>query len=125
FDGMMLMFGSLDLFRGTHLAHHRWLNTENDPAFSAKRSTIDPSRIAGWLGALEAVQHLVYLIEVFQGRHPYVIRSRIILGAVLSAAWIGVWVWIGRGDLVGKILLLTAFNLLVPVSLRGAVEHHS
>src|SRR5262249_23770749 len=36
FDGLMLMFGTLDLFRGTHLAHHRWLNTENDPAFSAE-----------------------------------------------------------------------------------------
>jgi hypothetical protein len=27
--------------------------------------------------------------------------------------------------MIGKILLLTAFNTLVPVSLRGALEHHS
>jgi fatty acid desaturase len=125
FDGLMLMFGSLDLFRGTHLAHHRWLNTEHDPAFTAKSSTSDRRGAAGWLAALEGVQYLVYLAEVFRGRHPYIVRSRILLGALLSVASIALWLGIGRGDLVWKILLLTAFNVLGPVSLRGAVEHHS
>jgi len=125
FDGLMLMFGTLDLFRGTHLAHHRWLNTENDPAFSAERSTRDRKGAAGWLGTLEGVQHLVFLIEVFQGRHSYVSRSRIVLGAALSAAWAGVLIGIGQSHLIGKILLLTTFNLVGPVSLRGALEHHS
>ena len=125
FDGLMLMFGSLDLFRGTHLAHHRWLNTENDPAVAASRSTLDRTGAKGWFRALEGVQYLVYLAEVFEGRHPYVIRSRILLGMVLSVSSIGFWFSIGRSDIVGKILLLTVFNLLGPVSLRGAVEHHS
>ena len=26
FDGLLLMFGLLELFRGTHLSHHRWLS---------------------------------------------------------------------------------------------------
>jgi fatty acid desaturase len=125
FDGLMLMFGSLDLFRGTHLAHHRWLNCENDPAFVAKRSTLGRSGVGVWLGGLEGVQHLIYLVEVFQGRHPYVIRSRIVLGMILSAGWIAIWLSIGLGGLIWKILFLTAFNLLGPVSLRGALEHHS
>jgi fatty acid desaturase len=125
FDGLMLMCGTFELFRGTHLAHHRWLNTERDPAFTVERSTLDGRGAAGWFSALEAVQYLVYLVEVFQGRHPYVSRSRIVLGAVLSAASIGGWIWIGRPDILGKILLLTLFNLLGPVSLRGAIEHHS
>lgn len=125
FDGLMLMFGSLDLFRGTHLAHHRWLNSEDDPAFKATRSRQAQSTVKSWFGTLEGVQHLVYLVEAFQGRHPYVIRSRIVLGVVLSIAWIGIWVSIGHGELVWKILLLTAFNVLGPVSFRGALEHHS
>ena len=124
FDGFMLMFGTLDLFRGTHLAHHRWLNTEKDPAFT-ERTTLDRQGRADWFSALEAVQHFFYLVEGFQGRHPYVSRSRIILGAALSVAWIGFWVAIGHAGIAGKIVLLTAFNLLGPVSFRGAVEHHS
>ncbi len=125
FDGMMLMFGSLDLFRGTHLAHHRWLNTENDPAVAAERPKSGQGGVVRWVSGLEAVQHLIYLVEAFHGRHPYVSRSRIISGAMLSVAWIGFWVWAGRADLVGKLLVLTLFNTLGPVSLRGALEHHS
>jgi fatty acid desaturase len=30
FDGLLLTYGFGELFRGTHLAHHRWLNTERD-----------------------------------------------------------------------------------------------
>src|SRR5262249_42172526 len=32
-DGATLSFGMLELFRASHLAHHRWLNTERDPAW--------------------------------------------------------------------------------------------
>ena len=125
FDGLMLMFGLMDLFRGTHLAHHRWLNTEKDPAFSAKVQKLSRRGLAGWFSALEGVQHLLYLIESFRGRHPYIVPSRIALGALLSTASIGFWASIGRLDMVGKLFLLTAFNTLGPVSLRGALEHHS
>jgi fatty acid desaturase len=125
FDGLMLMFGTLELFRGTHLAHHRWLNTEKDPAFTVERSMLERRGATGWFSTLEGVQHLVYLTEVFQGRHPYVSRGRIVAGAVSSAAAVGSWVWIGEAHVVAAILLLTLVNLLGPVSLRGAIEHHS
>ena len=32
-NGVLMTFGLLEVFRGNHLAHHRWLNTENDPGF--------------------------------------------------------------------------------------------
>jgi fatty acid desaturase len=123
FDACFLMFGLMDLFRGTHLAHHRWLNTERDPAYhaaqAAKRKTL------GTITALECVQHLAYLLESFRGRHPYVVPSRILLGAVLSSLWVAFWVVVGLPGMVWKLIALTAYNTLGPVSLRGAVEHHS
>jgi fatty acid desaturase len=123
FDALFLMFGLLDLFRGTHLAHHRWLNTERDPAWPTARRASH-----GWLGrlaALEGVHHLVHLADACRGRHPYVSPARIVLGGVLSAAWALFWAAIGRPEVVLKLVALTAYNTLVPVSLRGAVEHHS
>ncbi len=125
FDGLMLMFGLMDLFRATHLAHHRWLNTKNDPAFTAKQQELARHGVGRWLGALEGTQHLLYLVESFRGKHPYVIPSRIVLGVLLSLAWIGFWISIHRVDVVATLFLLTAFNTLGPVSLRGALEHHS
>jgi len=125
FDGLMLMLGLLHLFRGTHLAHHRWLNTERDPAFAVEHATSVRGGAAAWLGSSEAAQHVIFLVEAFQGRHPMVIRSRIVLGAILSAAAIGFWLWLGQGHVIGKILLLTTFTTVGPVSLRGAIEHHS
>lgn len=122
-DGLMLMFGLTELFRGTHLAHHRWLNTEKDPAHAAERT--NTSRRWGPAAALEAVQHLIYLVESFRGRHPYVIPSRIVFGVLLSLAWIAFWIAVGRPDIPLKLIALTVYNTLVPVSFRGAVEHHS
>ncbi len=125
FDGLMLMFGLMDLFRGTHLEHHRWLNTDKDPAFTAKQQKLVGHGPGRWLGALEGTQHLVYMVESFGGKHPYVIRSRIVVGVVLSLTWIGFWVSVGQADVVWALFSLTAFNTLGPVSLRGALEHHS
>ena len=41
-DGLTLMFGTLELFRGTHLSHHRWLNTTGRLGFDelAGRATL-------------------------------------------------------------------------------------
>jgi len=123
FDGLLLMFGLSELFRGTHLAHHRWLNTERDPAFEAARQ----NGRTGWgsVAALEGVQHLIYLWQSLRGRHRYVIPSRIAVGAGLSLAWTLLWLTIGRGDVPVKMIGLTIFNTLVPISFRGAVEHNS
>jgi fatty acid desaturase len=122
-DGLMLMFGLTELFRGTHLAHHRWLNTEKDPAHAAERA--NQSHPWGPAAALEAVQHLIYLAQSFRGRHPYVLPSRIVLGVVLSSAWIALWFAVGRPDIPLKLVALTIYNTMIPVSFRGAVEHHS
>ena len=122
-DACFLMFGLMDLFRATHLAHHRWLNTERDPAHAAADG-VRHGRL-GRAGALEGVQHFIYLVESFRGRHPYVVPSRILLGACLSALGIAFWFALGLPAVPLKIVALTLYNTLVPVSLRGAVEHHS
>jgi fatty acid desaturase len=123
FDGLFLMFGLLELFRGTHLAHHRWLNTEKDPASQAARGVA-----RSWLAriaALEAVQHLIYLIDAFRGRHRDVRPSRVAFGVMLSSLGVMAWFLVGLPGMAWRIVALTAYNTLVPVSLRGAIEHHS
>ena len=122
-DGMLLLFGFVDLFRGTHLAHHRWLNREGDPAFQTSNA-VGRSRLSK-AAALEGIQHVLYLFQACRGRQPYVIPSRIVLGALLSTVWAGWWIHVGRVDIVVALLALTAFNTSIPISFRGAVEHHS
>jgi fatty acid desaturase len=122
FDACFLMFGLMDLFRGTHLAHHRWLNTQRDPAHgAARRAGHGPFRA---LLAFEGVQYLVCLVESFRGRHRYVIPSRIVLGVCLSSLVVAFWVGVGMPGIVLKIVALTLYNMVVPISLRGALEHH-
>jgi len=123
FEGVLLTFGLTELFRGTHLAHHRWLNTERDPAFTAERRST--ATAWGRVTALEGVQHVVYLLDVLKGRRPYVVPSRIAAGACLSLVAIGSWIALGLRHVPVEIMVLTIYNTLVPVSLRGAVEHHS
>jgi fatty acid desaturase len=85
FDGLLLMFGLLELFRGTHLAHHRWLNAPGDPGFHAATEL----RSAGWVGrrllAIETVQYFRFLRGVLRGRHPYVRPNRIARGGASCA----------------------------------------
>jgi fatty acid desaturase len=123
FDALLLMFGLSELFRGTHLAHHRWLNTERDPAFQAERQ----NGRSGWgaVTALEGVQHVIYLAQSLRGRHRYVVPSRMVLGLGLSVAWAALWVWLDRSDVPLKMIALTVYNTAIPISFRGAVEHHS
>jgi fatty acid desaturase len=124
FDGLLLMFGTLEMFRATHLAHHRWLNTGLDPA----REIADRQKAKRWrdtLAAPELIQYLAYFRKVFSGRTQYCRRDRILLAAALSLASIALWAVAGYPELVWKMLAVDVFTLLVPVSLRGAVEHHS
>lgn len=126
FDGLLLMFGLLELFRGTHLSHHRWLNREGDSAFeSAARRSTAGKRVLQALTNLEAVQHLKFYWEALHGKHPFVQRKRLVIGFMLSILWIAFWIRVGRPDLVWKLMVVTAFTASVPVSLRGAIEHHS
>jgi len=125
FDGLLLMFGLLELFRATHLSHHRWLNSAGDSAFDNAAAKAHPNRVIGTVTALETTQHLRFYVEALRGRHPYARPRRIAVCFALTCAWIAFWILVGRGDVVWKLFLLTAFTTAIPVSLRGAVEHHA
>lgn len=124
FDGGMLMWGTMEVFRGTHLAHHRWLNTDLDPARESDRRT----RGQGWiatLAALEAFQSLAYLRDALAGKKPYVRRLRIVCAFLLSVAVVLLWVRAGHPEVIWKMLVVNLYTTLVPISFRGAVEHYS
>jgi len=123
-DAFLMFFGMLELFRGTHLAHHKWLNTELDGARETSERT-GKSRLRDVIAGLEAVQQLTYLWDALRGRKPYIRGHRLLLGFVLSALAVWFWVSIGHGEIVWKVLGVSAFTTLVPISLRGAIEHHS
>ncbi|HEY4642374.1 MAG TPA: fatty acid desaturase [Thermoanaerobaculia bacterium] len=125
YDGLMLMFGLLELFRATHLSHHRWLNSPGDSAFDNLDVKNDPNRLRGAFVSLEVTQHLKFYWEALHGLHPYASPKRIAFCVAQSCAWIALWVYTGRTDVIWKIAALTAFTTAVPVSLRGAVEHHA
>jgi fatty acid desaturase len=124
FDGLMLMFGLLELFRATHLSHHRWLNSPGDSAFDNLSVEKKSNRILAALEALEVTQHLKFYWEALRGSHPYARRRWLLFGFFSSVCWAGFWFAAERPDIVWKLMLLTFFTTAVPVSLRGAIEHH-
>jgi len=124
-DGLTMMFGLLELFRATHLSHHRWLNSPGDSGFDNLHVKEHPSKVMGTIAALEVTQHLKFYWEALHGLHPYARRRRILLGVATSSASIVFWVAVGRADIIWKLMLLTTFTTAVPVSLRGAIEHHT
>ena len=125
YDGLTLMFGLLELFRATHLSHHRWLNSPGDSGFDNLHVKDHSNKVMGTIAALEVTQHLKFYWEALHGLHPYARRQRILLGVATSCASIVFWVAVGRPDIIWKLMLLTTFTTAVPVSLRGAIEHHS
>jgi fatty acid desaturase len=125
FDGFTFMFGLLELFRGTHLSHHRWLNSTGDSGYDNLHVQTHPNTLIALILSLEVTQHLKFYWEAWHGRHPYVRSRRLALAVGLSLFWIAFWVVVGRPDVIWKLLALTAFTTAVPVSLRGAIEHHS
>ena len=125
FDGLLLMFGSLELFRGTHLSHHAWLNDRGDSAFHEARLKPSSNRWLALLASLELVQHLKFLWQSFRGLHPFVRGRRMSLGAGLSLVMMAFWISLGRPDIIWKLMAITLITTAVPVTLRGAVEHHS
>ena len=74
---------------------------------------------------LEITHYFAFYWEAWRSRHPYVRSHRLALGVGLSLASIAFWIAVGRGDVVWKLMVLTAFTTAVPVSFRGAIEHHS
>jgi fatty acid desaturase len=137
YDGLMICVGLLELFRNSHLTHHRWVNSEGDPAWvsenagasEARRDPARPetfaSRVFAALNALELPQHAGYLVAALAGRVVHVSRARILRGFALSLGSIAFWAAIGRWWMAPMLIGLSCFCALVPSSLRGAVEHHS
>ena len=125
FDGAMLMFGLMELFRGTHLTHHRWLNADGDNAIRSAETSRCRNRWFRWLVATEAVQHLLFLWDALRGRQSVVRLSRVAFGAVFSTLCVIGWCQVGRSDIVLTLIVVNVFTALVPASLRGAVEHHA
>lgn len=125
FDGLLLMFGFLELFRGTHLSHHAWLNREGDSGYQQARKPPPAYRGAAWLAALEISQHLGFFWQSLHGAHPFVRGRRMLLGMIGSSLMAAFWWLAGRPDIVWKIIVIAAFTTAFPISLRGAIEHHS
>lgn len=121
-DGALLLFGGFEIFRASHLAHHRHLNTPEEELIP--RNAPDAS-VGGFWRELEVVKHFVYLADALRGRLAFVRPSRMLAGFAISVGCIALWCALGRADVVGKMLAVNLITLLVPVSLRAAVEHHS
>ena len=124
YDPLMCAFGLLQLFRGSHLAHHRWLNTERDPAHQSAQRTAGQGAL-GLLAALELPQHLQYLRDAVAGRQAFARRSRLLFGFVATVLWVAGWCAFGLGRVPLTICALSIYNAVVSSSLRGAVEHQS
>jgi fatty acid desaturase len=124
FDGFMLMFGTLEMYRVSHLQHHRWLNTDHDQA-SEKSARMGSSKLLDVVAGIEVVQYLIAFGHAVLGSQPKVRRARLAFAALLSVATILAWISVGRFDVVSKMIAVTLFTMLVPVSLRAAIEHHS
>src|SRR5258708_5679310 len=124
FEGLLLLFGLLELIRGLHLAHHRWLNSDLDPAKETVKR-FKWKRLNDLLLIQEARQNLSYLIRSLRGEKPYVKGSRLGLGAGLSITVVCAWWLLGHPEMVWKTLVISGITLMVPVSIRGAIEHHS
>ena len=123
-DGIMSMFGVYELYRGMHLAHHRWLNRAGDPAADhVRREHTRETRTR--LGSGEVGKTLGQLLEGIRGQHPFARPARIGLGALASLVWLGIWAALGRIDVPLHNMLIVALTAAVPSSLRAAIEHNA
>jgi hypothetical protein len=110
-----------------HLAHHRWLNSQGDAAAeqAQARAAARSQGITAVLGSGEVAKHLRLLAAGVRGQHPFARARRIGLGAILSLVWIGVWIVLGRADVIAKTMVIVAATAAGPASLRAAIEHYS
>ena len=122
-DGVTLSFGLLEFFRVTHLMHHRWLNSRGDATYDNAHAPPIGTRAA----VLPAVitRHVTSYLLALRGRHLHVRCAQSQLGLAGTVLWMGLWLAIGRSDIIWKLLLLVAFTSAVPVSLRRVIEHYS
>jgi fatty acid desaturase len=129
-DGLLLHFGAVEIFRGTHLAHHRWMNTERDPGFWVGPNippwALIPRPLWRLLFTLRGDVSLYFrfLIERQHLHYIYVKPFRVVGGVVLSAVWILACCLAGLSR-IPVALVAIQLALIVPLSLRAAIEHSS
>ncbi len=129
-DSLLLNFGAFEVFRGTHLAHHRWMNTPQDPGFWVEPP--DPPKSALIPALWRFFQTLrgdvsLYFRFLRQPNHPhytYVKGFRVALAFGLSAAWLVLLAMTGL-DRVAVALVVIQVCLIPPLVLRAAIEHSS
>jgi fatty acid desaturase len=123
FEGLLLSCGMFELFRATHLAHHKWLNTDRDPAMQGESEKGNSGSIWGRLTVLEASQQVKFLMLYLKGKVPYVRTSQFVRGFVVSLLAMFAWIYFGHAGVIVKLGVLTLTTSLFS-SFRGAVEHH-
>jgi fatty acid desaturase len=131
-NSFLLTFGFQEIFRGTHLEHHRWLNTARDPGFhlpsrGGPRSTLlRPLWIfyRTFAGDHGLALYLKHLRSLTRGGHPYVKPRRVAVEAALSILVLLGWVALGEYRVP---LALIALHLCIwpPAAFRGTLEHSS
>ena len=125
FDGCLLMWGTMEVFRGTHLAHHRVAQYGTRPGAGVRRPyagarldchadrfgsgsvSVLSARCFGWQEALRASHAHHMCVSAFRDRCPVMVQR-------------GTW-----GNRLERVLSVNLFTTLIPVSFRGAVEHYS
>lgn len=126
YEALLITFGFYEVFRGIHLAHHRWLNTPEDPVWEDESARPRRGLASRLYAIVESSHYMVYIVQSARGRHPYVKFHRVLLNAGLSAAAIVFWVYVAAMPRVPLLLMaLALYSGTIPSSLRGAVEHHS
>jgi len=131
-NGLLLAFGFQEIFRGTHLEHHRWLNTDRDPGYWPPPKGGPDSILLRplWLvyrsfvGDHGASLYVKHFTSLRKGHHPYVKPTRIAVEAGLSTVWLLFWIALG---LYRVPLALMALHVCVwpPAAFRGTLEHSS
>lgn len=123
-DILLLGFGLLEVFRCSHLAHHRWLNTDRDPAFQTEQR-LEPLRgLPRVLASLELVDQFLLIRANLRDNVLGIRFGRVALGFAASVVWLVALLWLGGGMIVLGLLVSTAGASLLASSFRGAVEHH-
>jgi fatty acid desaturase len=125
-DGVMMTFGLLEVTRGMHLIHHRWLNVPapHSPPPPAGGEKFGQGGF-GMAATVAALRHLFSGGDQPGHRKPYVKRNRMVMGFVLSLVTASIWVLTGNAGMLWRTFLVVGFTIVVPGSLRDTVEHNS
>lgn len=132
FNSLILTFGFQEVFRGTHLEHHRWLNTPQDPSYWSQQEG-GPDNIflrPFWLlyrsfrGDHGISLYVKHFLGMRKGNHRQVRLDRVAIEAGLSAGWALFWILLGLYN-VPLTLLFLHFCVWPPGAFRGTLEHSS